>query len=650
MNRPNYYTPVSIKESNITGKFWSSYMNLIRTSAIPYQWEALNDRIPDAPPSYSMYNFRVATGKIPGTHRGSVFQDSDIAKWIEAVAYTLMWHPDKNLEKLADSAINEIIAIQQPDGYLNTYYILNGLEKRFTNLRDNHELYCLGHFLEGAVAYYDATGKDKLLNAVIKYADLVDRTFGPEEYKLHGYPGHEEIELALVKLYQITKNKRHLRLAKYFIDQRGQQPLYFTEEQKKNRTKSPWEDEEFSERYYQTHAPVRQQHMAAGHAVRAVYLYTGMAEVARETDDPTLAVACQRLWNDITQRQMYITGGIGAASYGESFTFDYDLPNDTIYSETCASIGLVFFARSMQRFRPQGEYADVIEKALYNGILSGIANDGKSFFYVNPLEVDPESAEKDHLKKHIKIRRQKWFGCACCPTNLVRLFSSLNGYLYAKRDNALFIHQYAESSMATVLDNGNISLEVKTNYPWEENISITVKEAPSTEATIALRIPGWCKEHSLVVDGEVIRTSAKDGYVYISKVFSQDSSIQLTLKMPVTLMQSNPHVRENMGNLSVMRGPVVYCLEEADNGENLNQISIGPNTSFNFRYDQNFFGGAVVIKSEGKRIETRNWDSRLLYRPMKEHTYKSVPLTWIPYYLWANRSAGEMTVWVNSQL
>jgi len=385
MNKNIQAVPLSLNESTIDGNFWKKMQELVRTHIIPYQWEALNDRIPDAEPSYCMRNFRIAAGKEEGEFGGCVFQDSDFAKWIEAVAYSLSWHSDPELEKIADEAIDEVVAAQQPDGYLDTYYIINGLDKRFTNLMTDHELYCLGHLLEGAIAYYETTGKDKLLNALIKYVDLIDSVMGPEEGKIRGYPGHQEIELALVKLYHITKDEKHLKLAKYFIDERGQSPLFFDEERKKHDNFFYWKDSLFQYNYYQAGEPVRDQQYAVGHSVRALYMYAGMADVARETNDDSLMDACVRLWNDTTHKQMYVTGGVGSSYYGEAFTFDYDMPNDTVYAETCASIALAFFAQRMFNIDPKSEYTDILELCLYNGIISGMSNDGEVFVYVNPL-------------------------------------------------------------------------------------------------------------------------------------------------------------------------------------------------------------------------------------------------------------------------
>ena len=422
--------PVSLRSIRMQDPFWKQEMELVRKEVIPYQWETLNDRVPDAAPSYCMHNFRVA-GKMMQEKRdlgdayeepkytfrgfealpedpdhpedrfyGFVFQDSDFYKWIEAVAYSLTQHPDEKLEAIADEAIGIVCAAQHESGYLDTYYIINGMDKIFTNLKDNHELYCFGHLTEGAVAYYQATGKDALLNAAKRYADFIMSKFGPEEGKLKGYPGHEIAEMALARLFEVTGEQKYLDLAKFFLDERGTQPYYFDSEnhpgleREKRRSKIRYA-------YHQAHIPVREQKEAVGHAVRAVYLYSGMADVARLTGDEGLKKACDALWENITKKQMYITGSVGQTAEGEAFTFDYDLPNDTVYAETCAAIGLVFFARRMLQAKPDSRYADVMERALHNGVLSGMALDGKSFFYVNPLSVHPESDRRDPRKLHI---------------------------------------------------------------------------------------------------------------------------------------------------------------------------------------------------------------------------------------------------------
>lgn len=660
-------TSLPLNEVSVTDGFWKNYMELARTQVIPYQWEALNDRIPGAEPSHCMRNFRIASGKESGEFAGFVFQDSDVAKWLEAASYALMWHPDPSLEKTMDGAIDEIVAAQQPDGYLNTYYILKGLDKRFTNLKDNHELYCLGHFLEAAVAYYNATGKDKLLKALVKYVELVDNLIGPEDGKIHGYPGHQEIELALVKLYEITNDEKHLKLAKYFIDERGKKPLFFEEENKKYGNVFHWYDSPLQFRYYQAAEPVREQSQATGHSVRATYMYAGMADVARKTGDKSLIAACRRLWDNVTRRQMYITGGIGSTNHGEAFSYDYDLPNDTIYAETCASIALAFFAQRMFNLEPQSEYADVMETALYNGIISGMSTDGKSFFYVNPLEVVPEAVEKDQLRRHVKIERQKWFGCSCCPPNLARLLTSLPSYAYSKDVDTLYVNLYLGGTVDTDLESGKIRFDIKTEYPWKETVQVTIKEYPEglPSPVLALRVPGWCDNYELKLNGAKLGNEAnptqgdrkyifKDGYIRLSGLASGDT-IELLLDMPIVTVEANPRVREDIGKVAVRRGPIVYCLEEADNGKDLHCISLpllpllsaaGQDSGFKSEYDKNF--GAVVIESPGKRLNRDGWDADTLYRKAAAARYDDVILKWIPYYLWANRGAGEMVTWVRS--
>jgi len=395
--------PLLIKNVRVKDEFWAKRLQQVREVLIPYQWEALNDRIPAVEPSHAIENFRIAAGEKEGEFYGWVFQDSDVAKWLEVVGYCLMNHSDQELERLADDVVELMANAQQPDGYLNTYFTIKEPAGRWTNLRGNHEMYCAGHMIEAAVAYYEATGKRKLLDVVCRLADHIDAAFGPEPGKRRGYPGHEEIELALVKLYRATGEERYLRLSKYFIDERGQEPHYYDIEAKARGDNTP--GGKYDKAYSQAHLPVRKQTTAVGHAVRAMYLYSGMAAVAAETNDETLVTACKRLWNNLTKRQMYITGGIGSAVQGEAFTFDYDLPNDTAYTETCAAIGLVFWAHRMLHLDTDGEYADVMERALYNGALSGISLDGKKYFYVNPLEVWPEACEKRQDQKHVDTPR-----------------------------------------------------------------------------------------------------------------------------------------------------------------------------------------------------------------------------------------------------
>ena len=636
-----------LQQAKIEDAFWTRIRETARQEGIPYQWEALNDRIPGAEPSYCMKNFRIAAGKESGTHGGFIFQDSDIAKWIEGAAFSLRWHPDPALEGIVDRAIDEVVAAQQPDGYLDTYYIIGGLEKRWTNLKDNHELYCAGHMIEGAVAYYQVTGKRKLLDAVIRLVDHIDSVLGPEPEKLHGYPGHPVIEMALMRLYAVTRDPKHLKLAKYFVDQRGQAPLFFREEDERNHNQFYWKDSYFQYQYYQAGMPLREQTEAQGHAVRAMYLYAGAADVARETGDSELADACRRLWKSTVQRRMYVTGSVGSSEYGEAFTFDYDLPNDTIYGETCAAIGLVFFARRMLALEAKSEYADVMERALYNGVISGMQLDGKRFFYVNPLEVLPEACEKDHAKCRVKVERQKWFGCACCPPNLIRLVSSLEDYIYSCAGRDLYVHLYVGGSLNTVVGGKPVRVGVQTNYPWDGNIRFSIGTETPVAFALRLRIPGWCEKYTLTVNGSPEKSPVVDGYAVIDRTWQDGDRVELALDMPVSLIHANPRVYEDAGKVAVSRGPLVYCLEEADNGRNLHSVrlGIGSAESFTVEWKPDKLGGIVELRTPGIRETDTGW-GETLYSSINRIESDPVVLTWIPYYSWANRDPGEMRVWI----
>lgn len=638
--------PVEPDHMEIEDRFWKEYMELVRNHVIPYQWEALNDRIENAAPSYCIQNFRVAAGLQEGTFQGMVFQDSDVYKWLEAVAYSLMWHPDEKLEKTADETIELIGKAQQPDGYLDTYYIINGLEKRFTNLMDNHELYCLGHMTEAAVAYYKATGKRRFLDIAVGYADCAARHLGTEEGKIPGYPGHEVAEMALCALYDITKDENHLKLAKYFIDQRGQQPLFFDQECEKNGNKCFWDDTYIQKQYYQAGKPVRDQDKAEGHAVRAVYLYTGMAEVASRTEDKELFAACEKLWNNIVNRQMYITGAVGATEHGEAFSFDYDLPNDTVYGETCAAIGLIFFARRMLEITKDGKYADVMERALYNGVISGMSLDGKSFFYVNPLEVVPEACEKDYNKRHVKPVRQKWFGCACCPPNVARLLSSLSAYAFEENEKELYVNLYTGGTLETVKNGKQNRITFETDYPWNGQVKIRIENQEDSSFALALRIPGWCSSSSLKVNGQEEKHHLKTGYVLLDREWKNGDEILLDMEMPVQIVEANPRVREDIGKVAVMRGPLVYCLEETDNGDQLQEIYLKEEPEFKEIFEPELLKGVVTIQAKGKRVSMAGWEGDSLYRTYKGKRFEDVELKFVPYYAWVNRTPGEMTVWI----
>lgn len=720
MDSKKFSNPPDLKQVRITDEFWGREQELVRTEVIPYQWEALNDRIPDAAPSYCMRNFKVAGRMMkekreqgakfvaptytyrgfealpddpknpdPDKFYGFVFQDSDFAKWIEAVGYSLVNHPDPELEKTADEAIDIVCAAQAENGYLDTYYIINGMDRIFTNLRDHHELYCFGHLLEGAVSYYQATGKDKLLKAAERYADFISSKFGPEEGKCKGYPGHEIAEMALAKLYEVTGEQKYLDLGKFFLDMRGTKPYYFDIEEKERaehdglQYKEP-DPAEIRHAYHQANYPVREQSEAVGHAVRAVYLYSGMADVARLTGDEAMFQACERLWNNVAGEKLYITGGIGATHIGEAFSFGYDMPNDTAYSETCAAIGLAFFARRMLEIQADNRYGDVMEQALYNTVLAGMALDGKSFFYVNPLEVVPEACERDERKRHVKAIRQKWFGCACCPPNIARIVSSFGAYIYTRNESTLYTHLYAGSEVSFALNGTRVDMKLESNFPWDGEVKAVLHTEDTAKGTLAFRIPGWCRQAEIRIlrsekmcvsckienKGLAVRTEdfgekskavsgcrLEKGYLYLDGAWQDGDEIQLDFPMEVRCVAANSKVREDIGKVAFARGPVCYCMEEADNGNNLHLLRVD--------MEKLYKGGTVsvsdavtveksrelghemcILKVPGKKI---NMDgSKELYHDYFPVAESDVTLTFVPYYAWNNRGEGEMSVWVRS--
>ena len=637
--------PLPLTGMQVTDRFFAPRIDLVRTQMLPYQWEALNDRLKDTEPSHCIENFRIAAGISRGEYHGMVFQDSDLYKWLEAVAYQLAVRPDPSLREAADSAIRLIGQAQTPEGYLNTYYQTHPDEKRFSNLQNNHELYCAGHLIEAAVAFAQAVGDTRLLDVARRYADLIDRVFGPEEGKLHGYPGHEIIEMALVRLFRLTGEERYLRLARYFIDQRGQAPLYFEEEARRDGNRDfVWNETFMRYQYYQAGKPVREQTEAEGHAVRAVYLYSGMADVAAETGDQTLFEACRTLFDNIVSRRMYITGAIGSTHVGEAFTYDYDLPNESVYAETCAQIGLCFFAQRMLNSEMDGRYADVIERALYNSVLSGMSLDAKRFFYVNPLEVVPEACEKDDRLRHVKPQRQKWFGCACCPPNLARFLGSLPSYAFSAGSDTLYMHLYIGGEVRVALAHAEVHLSVESDYPWDGRVRLTV-HTPG-EYGIAVRISGWCRGYELKVNGESVSSEPVRGYVSLNRVWREEDMVELNLKMPVTLMRANPAVRADTGKLCVVRGPLVYSLEEADNGKDLHLLRLPLQTAFEVHDEPQLLGGIRTIRCNAFR-RSKSFAEGQLYAPVcgaEEMT--ETQLTWIPYFAWANREPGEMAVWI----
>ncbi len=627
-------SPVPLKQVRIESGFWGERLDVNREVTIPIEYGQCKetDRI-------DVWKLDWKPGDPNEPHK---FWDSDVAKWIEAAAYSLQIHPDPELESELDAVVDLIEKAQQDDGYLNVHYTVVEPDKRWANLRVNHELYCAGHFMEAAVALYEATGKTKLLDVLRHYADYIDSVFGPKEGQKRGYPGHEEIELALVKLYRVTGESRYLNLAKFFIDERGQRPHYFDIEAKaRGEDPGPWYPGKYDE--LQAHLPVREQTTADGHAVRAGYLYSGMADVAMETGDRELLAVCGKIWKNITERRMYVHGGIGSTRFNERFTFDYDLPNEEAYAETCAAIALVFFAHRMLQADADSRYADVMERALYNGVISGVSLDGKRFFYDNYLASYPGSHRFTGQKPPT---RQEWFGCACCPPNLARLLASLGQYVYSQGRSEIYVHLYVSGRAQLQIAGQPIVLEQKTEYPWKEKVSIVLRTENPVNFTLSLRIPGWCMEPSLSINGEAVSVeeSLRKGYVRLRRRWENGDEVELRLPMPPARIEAHPSVRHDCGRIALQRGPIVYCLEEVDNGKDLNDIVLPREAKLKVMTDGNIFEGTPVITAEAERRDRRDWKG-ILYRPAGSGK-QVITIKAIPYFMWANRGEGEMLVWI----
>ena len=578
-----------------------------------------------------------------------MFWDSDTGKWVEAVAYSLHTHPDPALEKQVNEVVDLIESAQEDDGYLNTFFGNLEKENKWANLRDWHELYNAGHLIEGAVAYKRATGDSKLLDILCRFADLIDSKFGLDEGKKRGYPGHPELEMALASLYRETGEKRYLNLSKYFIDERGQEPHYFDIESQA-RGENPDDFWAQSYKYCQAHKPIREQTEATGHSVRACYLYAGIADVALETQDEELLDISRCLWDDLTTHQMYITGGLGPAHSVEGFTFAYDLPNETAYAETCAGIALAFWAHRMFHIDPHGRYIDVMERAIYNNVLSGVSYEGDQFFYANPLTSYPFINPHEHFSgvnsdKH--YRRQDWFFCPCCPPNLSRIVASIGSYFYSNTADRVYVHLYNTSTANIELDDSIIQLKQETNYPWDGTIQLSVSIDKPARFELALRIPGWCRSYTVAVNGESQSLNHENGYILVRRQWHDGDSVTLELDMPVERMAPHPEIRQNAGHIALQRGPLVYCLEEVDNGARLANVSIPQDAQLEAHFDASLFDGISVITGDAIRTEPGAWSGGM-YEPQSTVAYDKSPFQFkaIPYYLWANREPGEMRVWI----
>ncbi len=603
---------IPMNNVRITDAFWSPRQKLMTDVTIPYMEKILRDEVPGAEKSHAISNFRMAAGEESGEFYGMVFQDSDVAKWLEAAAYSLALKDDPALSARVDDVVALIGRAQQADGYLNTYFTVKEPENRFKNLLECHELYCAGHMIEAGVALYEAAGKRELLDICIRLADYITDRFMKED----GIPGHQEIELALMRLYHTTGNTRYRDMAMRFLDLRGQNPKWFE-------THTPphpgihyggYDIDPLDTAYNQSDVPVREQHTARGHAVRQVYMLVAMADAAQATGDEELRAACDRMFDAITQRQMYVTGAIGASAHHESFSVDYDLPPDKCYGETCASVAMAFFANRMLTLEADGRYADLLELEIYNAALAGMQLDGKRFFYVNPLEVNPAVAGKVPGYEHVMITRPQWHSCACCPPNLARLIASLGGYLWSEDDDTVYSHLFVGSSVKTKLAD----IFMRTGYPWNGWAEYTVKRCDAP-FELAIHIPSHAERLHVQINEKEAEIRIQSGYAYIR--VEKGDLVRILFDMLPRRIYTDARVKDTAGKAALARGPILYCFESVDNGNALSTQKLpGDATIQILPYDEQLLDGVIALEANGLRA--------------------------IPYYAWSNRGENEMRVFL----
>lgn len=617
------FEPVNFSQVNITDSFWKPTLDKVATTTLQaciYQTEVKTPRI---------RNFeKVARGKNE-KHEGIFYDDSDVFKALEAIAYSLKNHPNPELEKKADEWIDKIAAAQLPDGYINTYYSLGRLDERWSDM-SMHEDYNGGHLIEAAVAYYQVTGKRKLLDVAIKFADHFDSQFGPG--KKHWVTGHQELELALVKLYTTTKDKKYLDLSFWLLEERGHKYA-------KGYTWTDWRDTA----YAQDVVPVREQKEITGHAVRAMYMYTGAADVAALTGDEGYMNAMKTVWEDVVYRNLYVTGGIGASGRNEGFGTDYDLPNEEAYCETCASVGMVFWNQRMNLLTGDSKFIDVLERSLYNGARDGLSLSGDRFFYGNPLASDG------------RHNRREWFGTACCPANIARLVSSLGDYIYGFSDKGIWVNLYIGSNTTAKIGKNDVPVTMETNYPWDGKIKIAVNPKSKTKFAMNLRIPGWAQgeavpgdlfvfenksktNFTITLNGKPLSYKMENGYAIIERDWKKGDVIELNLPMEVKRIVSRPEVKQDMDRVALQRGPLVYCVEGADNNDQAWNLILPDQATFQTSYQKDLLDGITTIQFDAPTVQITN-DGQSVTTEVKT-------ITAIPYYSWCNRGQNQMQVWL----
>ncbi|WDR00849.1 glycoside hydrolase family 127 protein [Devosia sp. J2-20] len=629
------YAPVNFPDVKLEGQFWHERLETVLTRTIPSQHKKLSEytildslKLKQPPPPL----------RFPRHANGftvQVFWDSDIGKWIEAASYALAHRRDEDIEAKIEAIVDDFETAQAPDGYLNCWYLGHEPDKRWTNLRDNHEMYNAGHLLEGAIAYFQVTGRRRWLDIMERYLEHIYSVFGTGPGQKRGYDGHEELELALMKLYYLTRDKKHLDFATYLINERGQQPPHFFDVEREARG-----DAEKQQRYVQgnyeysqSHKPVREQDKVVGHAVRAMYLYTAMADLAAEIGDADLKRACEVLWDDVMETKMYVTAGLGPSAQNEGFTHDFDLPNQTAYAETCASVALIFWAQRMLHLDLDGKYADILELAMFNGALSGLSRDGEQYFYANPLESDGTPTRWD------------WHTCPCCTMNVSRLVASVGGYFLSTAQDGVAFHLYGGIDTEVEIAGTMVALREISTYPWSGDIRIEVDPKVPTTFDLKLRIPGWCEGAKVSVNGNAVDVAAAvHGYLTINRDWFEGDVVTMDLPMPPVRLYAHPGVIMDAGRIALKRGPLVYCVEEADNpGGRVQRLKLPRDAQLKTETRADLFDGVVTLKADALAIKEGDWQA--LYRTDPPQDEKAT-LTALPYYLWANRGQGSMVVWV----
>ena len=619
--------PVPYSEVEVMGDFWSERLETNRENSLPHVYEKCEE-------TGRISNFARAAGMEEGGYQGAFFNDSDVYKVLEGMAYVLGNGENGSIEKKLNHVIDLIAAAQQDNGYINGWYQLEAPDKKWTNLGVKHELYCAGHLIEAAVAKHIATGDEKLLRVAVDFADLIDELFGPDGK--HGVAGHEEIEIALIRLWNLTGDERYLELSQFFVEQRGNDEhrdnLYGT--------------------YAQDHKPIRQQEEAVGHCVRAMYLYSAVTDLAAIKDQPGYRKALNRLWDSVVNHKMYVTGGVGVHGHGEGFAEAYYLPNQRAYTETCAAIGMCLWNHRMALLTGNAKYADVFERTLYNGMLSGVSLDGKKFFYTNPLE----SRGGHH--------RSPWFGCACCPTNVVRFIPAIAQYMYAvsPENDDIYVTQYAGTKTSVSVKGQDVTLRQRTDYPWDGEIEITVRPESPAEFGLCLRIPDWARGtldstelYSFVEPGQqgikasvngrsIAVKSIEDGWLRINRRWEDGDTVVLRLPMTIKRVQATDKIKANRGKVALMRGPIVFCLEEVDHDATVLNIALPRDADLTAHYEEGLLEGVVTVTGQGRVHQFVADDDG----GVKQQT-RSVDIKAVPYYAWDNRTPGEMKVWIPEQ-